>query len=63
VVEVEDTGHGIAAEEQSRLFMPFEQIASSRKAQAGTGLGPAISRNSGKFFTIDFLLGGVSATG
>jgi PAS domain S-box-containing protein len=44
VVEVEDTGAGIAEEEVSKLFRPFEQAASGRKIQTGTGLGLAISR-------------------
>ena len=43
-VKVEDTGVGIASEEQSKLFRPFEQTRSGRDLQAGTGLGLAISR-------------------
>ncbi len=39
---VEDTGVGIAASEQSKLFQPFTQTQSGR-FQAGTGLGLAIS--------------------
>ena len=42
--QVEDTGVGIAAEEQSKLFRPFAQTQSGLKAQSGTGLGLAISR-------------------
>ncbi len=42
--QVEDTGVGIAAEEQSQLFRPFAQTESGLKAQTGTGLGLAISR-------------------
>jgi CheY-like chemotaxis protein len=41
---VEDTGVGIAAEEQSKLFRPFAQTQSGLNAQGGTGLGLAISR-------------------
>jgi CheY-like chemotaxis protein len=44
VVEVEDTGMGISAEEIGRLFKHFEQTQSGIKAGTGTGLGLAISR-------------------
>jgi PAS domain S-box-containing protein len=44
LVEVEDTGVGIAEEEITKLFRPFEQAESGRKIQSGTGLGLAISR-------------------
>ncbi len=43
LMEVEDTGPGIAPEDQKRLFKPFMQLAESG-AQRGTGLGLAISR-------------------
>jgi PAS domain S-box-containing protein len=43
-VDVEDTGLGIAAEEQSALFRPFVQSQSGRNLQGGTGLGLAISQ-------------------
>jgi len=43
VIEVEDTGLGIAQEEYEKLFKYFEQTASGRQSQRGTGLGLAIS--------------------
>lgn len=45
VVEVEDTGPGIAEAELDRVFQYFEQTAAGRKSQGGSGLGMAISRN------------------
>ena len=43
-VEIEDTGPGISADEQGRLFRHFEQTKTGQKAGTGTGLGLAISR-------------------
>jgi len=45
VVEVADTGVGIAAPELDGVFAPFEQTKSGLAAQTGTGLGAAISRD------------------
>jgi len=41
---VSDSGPGIATEEQSRLFEPFEQIGDHRLHAEGTGLGLNVSR-------------------
>ena len=43
-IDVADSGHGIAQDEQARLFQAFEQTASGHKASEGTGLGLSISR-------------------
>jgi signal transduction histidine kinase/DNA-binding response OmpR family regulator len=41
---VTDTGVGIAAADQARLFEPFRQAADGRPPEPGTGLGLAISQ-------------------
>jgi PAS domain S-box-containing protein len=44
IFEIEDTGLGIAPEEMDTLFDAFTQAQSGHKAQEGTGLGLALSR-------------------
>jgi len=41
---VTDTGVGIAAADQARLFQPFQQAADGRPPEPGTGLGLAIAQ-------------------
>ena len=41
---VRDTGIGIAAEDTTRIFAPFEQAEPGRKRESGVGLGLAISQ-------------------
>lgn len=43
VIEVQDSGIGIAAVDQVKLFQPFTQVGSNTRQQQGTGLGLAIT--------------------
>lgn len=43
VIAVSDTGPGMTAEEQARIFGEFEQAGSAEARSGGTGLGMAIS--------------------
>ncbi|WP_162300487.1 hybrid sensor histidine kinase/response regulator [Corticimicrobacter populi] len=45
VFQVVDSGPGISAEDQTRLFTPFYQVASQNHTSQGTGLGLSISDN------------------
>jgi PAS domain S-box-containing protein len=42
--QVEDTGIGIAEEDLSKIFSPFQQVGDARYHAEGTGLGLAISK-------------------
>lgn len=42
--QVEDTGIGIAPEQLSQIFLPFEQVGDNKKQTQGTGLGLSISK-------------------
>lgn len=51
VVEVEDTGIGIPADQLERIFEPFTQVESGlRRRHAGTGLGLALTRRLVELF-------------
>ena len=42
-IAVEDTGPGITAEEQQKLFTPFERLSAAQSGVEGTGLGLVIA--------------------
>ena len=44
VVEIQDSGIGIAREEQSRLFKPYSRLDSDRQRHPGLGLGLAMAK-------------------
>jgi signal transduction histidine kinase/DNA-binding response OmpR family regulator len=41
---IKDTGVGMAADQLDQIFLPFEQVGSTRKQSEGTGLGLSISQ-------------------
>jgi signal transduction histidine kinase len=45
VVDVQDTGYGIAEEEQRRLFRPYHRQIGDREHLSGLGLGLALCKN------------------
>lgn len=48
LIEVEDTGPGIAEEEKDMVFKYFMQTESGKQSKSGTGLGLAISQDYAK---------------
>lgn len=42
--QIEDTGVGMSSEQLEKIFLPFEQVGTSRQRAEGTGLGLAISQ-------------------
>lgn len=44
VVAVQDTGIGIAKEEQTRLFKPYSRLSADRQRHPGLGLGLALAK-------------------
>ncbi len=44
IVEVQDTGRGMTAEEQQRLFEPYHRLESDREHLSGLGLGLALCK-------------------
>jgi PAS domain S-box-containing protein len=44
IIEIEDTGPGLSAEDQQRLFQPFMQFGKQPGDNKGTGLGLSITR-------------------
>ncbi len=43
-ITVTDNGPGLTADQQARLFQPFERLGAQRSSVAGTGLGLALAR-------------------
>jgi signal transduction histidine kinase len=43
-IDVRDTGHGLSAEQQQRLFRAFERLGADTTPVEGTGIGLALSR-------------------
>jgi signal transduction histidine kinase/CheY-like chemotaxis protein len=41
---IKDTGVGMAADQLDKIFLPFEQVGSTKKQSEGTGLGLSISQ-------------------
>nr|ALT22096.1 response regulator [Anabaena sp. XPORK13A] len=43
--QIEDTGIGMNSDQLEKIFLPFEQVGTSKRQAEGTGLGLAISQN------------------
>jgi PAS domain S-box-containing protein len=54
--QVADTGPGLTAEEQEKLFQPFNQFKRGLKLKEGTGLGLAIGRSYARLMGGDISL-------
>jgi PAS domain S-box-containing protein len=54
--QVQDTGSGIASEEQDKLFQPFTQAKRGSRVREGTGLGLAIGRSYARLMGGDITL-------
>ncbi|MEJ2660016.1 MAG: response regulator, partial [Desulfobacteraceae bacterium] len=63
MVEVEDTGVGVAEDELDKMFTYFEQTASGRTEKSGTGLGLAISRDFARLLGGDITMASVAGKG
>ena len=60
---IQDTGPGIASEEISQLFVPFEQTSSGRSLRQGSGLGLPISRQYARLMCGDIVVSSSVGTG
>ncbi len=56
LIEVEDSGVGIAAEDRERIFEPFMQAAADANQREGTGLGLSITRRLAHLMSGEILL-------
>ncbi|MDD5191125.1 MAG: HAMP domain-containing sensor histidine kinase, partial [Dehalococcoidales bacterium] len=45
IVEVEDNGPGLSAEDQAKIFQPYERLSAATRQMSGMGLGLALSKN------------------
>ncbi len=63
IMEIEDTGVGIADDELHRVFQSFEQTTSGQKSKTGTGLGMAISREHARMMGGDITVNSVVGKG
>ena len=63
VMEVEDTGPGIAEDEMDKVFGYFEQTAVGRKTIGGSGLGMAISRTHARMMGGDSTVAALEGEG
>jgi len=43
-VSIEDTGHGLSAEQLAQLFQPFNRLGQEAHAEEGTGIGLVVSK-------------------